>query len=219
MSCPESGHNDYVHLYLFGYANIIICLIGTFFNFFTCLVYTRKSMTSSMHSIIANLAAVDTISLIAYYPHSFQELFPSTWHPSEMWQRFSYYSTHSTVMFSHITTWLTVMLGVWRYIGIIHPLKERSWCNKKTTRIVTIACYVAGVMVSIPIYLVLRNEKTSDRDDSNYSSNCHIRKPSTIEIRTMLHGSNDIIFRILFFIHGVVLKMLPSIVLIIISFR
>ncbi|XP_065209200.1 sex peptide receptor-like isoform X2 [Planococcus citri] len=47
-----------------------------------------------------------------------------------------------------------VMLTLWRYIAVVHPLKERQWCSMKITRNLVIAGYIICIIVlGIPTYL------------------------------------------------------------------
>ncbi|XP_065209229.1 sex peptide receptor-related protein 2-like [Planococcus citri] len=218
-SINTTDYHSRGHLYLFGYANIVFSVIGTFFNLSVMMVYSQKHMTSPMHTIIAHLAATDVLTAVAYIPHSWQELIRANYnitiktiveHRTENWEQCSFYSWHLTATFTHISSLLVVMLGVWRYIGIIHPLRERSWCNTRNTRIIIVVCYILGILASIPAFL-----GTSVAKESICRNGTNI----TIHQLRIMDREDDLTFKATFLFYGILLKTLPSVALTTISCR
>ncbi|XP_065209245.1 sex peptide receptor-like [Planococcus citri] len=155
-SCGETMilFNTYFVEYIF-YAYATWSSIGVTLNMFNIIVFTRKSMISPNNLIYAHLAFVDLASIIAYVPRAWQELVRQRMycfkeHRVYEWEIASFCSLFTVAILHQISTWITILLAIWRYIAIAHPLKEREWCNMKNTKIFIIAAYAVGFLAALP---------------------------------------------------------------------
>ncbi|XP_065204509.1 sex peptide receptor-related protein 2-like [Planococcus citri] len=150
------------------YVNISICFVGVILNLFNILVFTRKNMMSSANLIFTHLSVVDLLFLFSTIPftwikdfqYSIDDVDHRTYTHAVIYSR----CQDLTHVLNYMSAFLTVMLAIWRYIAVAHPLKERSWCDMKTTRNVVIAVYISSVLLNIP-YWFTSNITTFYTDD------------------------------------------------------
>ncbi|XP_065204093.1 sex peptide receptor-like [Planococcus citri] len=122
---------------------------------FNIIVFTRKSMISPYNLIYAHLAFVDLVTIIAYVPRAWQELVRQRIYSFKElrvyeWEIASFCSLFTAATLHQISTWITILLAVWRYIAIAYPLKEREWCNMKAAKIFISAAYTVGFLIHLP---------------------------------------------------------------------
>ncbi|XP_065209244.1 G-protein coupled receptor dmsr-1-like [Planococcus citri] len=151
-----AAYAEYINPSLF----FTVTIIGSTLNTLNIIVFTRKSMISPNNLIFAHLAIVDLASLITYMPRWANEtirrkMYSVKEHRIYEWETIGMYSYLVSSTFHAISIWLAIMLAVWRYIAIVHPLKERQWCNLKTTKIFIAVGYVTCSLGIIPGYFSL----------------------------------------------------------------
>lgn len=175
--------------------------------------------------IFANLAIVDLAALITYMPRSWHEClrlqrYSVKEHRVYEWEMVSLHSWHIASIFHGISIWLTVMLAVWRYIAIAHPLKERKWCDMKTTRNMIIAGYVVLPIIWIPAYFDFHvGPMVALLDgDGNLTSNQTSSIPTTIS-KMQSRQLSKLLRSLHMSLYGVLLKIVPSVVLTVFSYK
>ncbi|XP_065204443.1 sex peptide receptor-related protein 2-like [Planococcus citri] len=183
---------------------IPICLIGMILNLLNVLVFTRKIMNSPPNQILAHLAFVDFLMLLSNAAQ-YWSMFIQPKSGFDRQQSYSltivfWYSDITTSTFQFISAFLTVQLAAWRYIAVVHPLKERYWCTKKITRNVVITGYVVCcVLYAIPEHFSF-DIKASTINGKTY----HKAKFDQHPIMTLIR---DIVY-------VAAVKLLPSVVLV-----
>ncbi|XP_065209212.1 FMRFamide receptor-like [Planococcus citri] len=204
------GFMEYYDYNISGYVNITICSTGAILNLFNILVFTKKHMISSANLIFTHLALVDLLILLSCIPYSWINFFQYTHEDYEN-------LTHTRALIylflvnightlSYTSVFLTLMLAMWRYIAIVHPLKERYWCNMKTTRNMIIASYIISILLSTPTYY-------SDDIVISYTDD------ELPYYETDYKEDSWTLINISFLMKAVLQQLLPSIVLPIFSFR
>ncbi|XP_065209227.1 G-protein coupled receptor dmsr-1-like [Planococcus citri] len=221
-------YRSYAKMAILGYLNITCCIIGSILNFFVIIVFTRKNMISPINTILVHLAIAETITMITYMPHTWHEFFRANLYPAikdhrtHEWETISLASFYLAFIFRHTTIWLTLVLGVWRYIAVIYPLKERKWCQMETTRVCIIAGYVFGLMTCIPLWFFLQikqAEKTVDKDGvftSDYGKG--VKNESIFEIHAPI-VMNTPFYRLIYLSYGIFVKIIPTAMLGVISYK
>ncbi|XP_065209211.1 lysophosphatidic acid receptor 6-like [Planococcus citri] len=204
---PMHHFKDNYLMYICPYPNFISSVIGSFLNILNIVVFTRKNMASTMTTIFLHLSIVDLATLLIYIP--------TTWHICVQhnttgqhvlaWERFHLFSRCTSSVLYYASAWFTVMLAIWRYMAIVHPFKEHNWCNEAKTRIMLVAGYVIGFVLSVPLILSMQIE---DHKQGNSTTS------TTIE-----YNEESLLYSINFVLYGAVLKLLPSIVLTICSYK
>ncbi|XP_065203617.1 QRFP-like peptide receptor [Planococcus citri] len=199
----------YSKINLSGYADIPICFIGVILNLFNILVFTRKNMISPVNLIFTHLALADLAVLLGAIPHTWIENIQHGGRKDEGWtynEVLVHICCNDFIITFHLASvLLTVQLTVWKYIAVVHPLKERLWCNMTITRNVMTIDYVICVLLSIPLYFSRFVERNSTTD--------HIYS------YRIAHTQDRILFSLPRLIYGVLGALVPSIVLAVFSLR
>ncbi|XP_065209238.1 G-protein coupled receptor dmsr-1-like isoform X2 [Planococcus citri] len=208
-----------------GYLHFIFGAIGSILNIFNIIVFTRKSMISPNNLLFANLAIVDLFCIIAYMPRSWHEFirlqkYSVKEHRVYEWEMVSLHAWHIASIFHGVSIWLTIMLAVWRYIAIAYPLREREWCSMKNTRILIAAGYVVLPLIWIPAYFdfYVGPLDTLLDSDGYLTSNQTIGIPSTIS-KMQNRKLSKLLRSLHMTIYGIFLKIVPTVVLAIYSYK
>lgn len=147
----------YYNMKVLGYVNATCMVFGFTFNIFMMFVFTRKNMISPINTIFVHYIAVLTVAGVGYMPRTFHEFFLVELcsihkHNTHTKEIISYYSYAVAFIFRHIAVWMAMMLAVWRYVAVIHPLKERQYCNMETTKKFIFFGYMFVIISCIPVY-------------------------------------------------------------------
>ncbi|XP_065202874.1 sex peptide receptor-related protein 2-like [Planococcus citri] len=223
-SAIELYYFDFSDQQICGYSNIFFCVIGTFFNVLVILVYTQKHMISPMNTMFTHVAIVDTLGMISWLPHTWHHLIRSNLysvkeHRTKLWETISRDYLHVTSVFIFTSMMLALAMALWRYIAILHPLKERSWCNMKSTRIAIFVCYLVGFLITLPSYLttgVVGVYKVLD-NDGFMATSCNGGN------RTLVYGNTITLrgfwYQVDFLFYGLIVKTAPSVFLTFMIYR
>lgn len=196
-----------------GYLSLLVCIAGTVMNTLNIVVLTRKEMRSSTNLILTGIAIADLLVMVEYMPFSYLLYIKHT----KGNDRFTYsLSTfilaHSIIsqVFHTISIALTLILAIWRYIAIAYLQKVRSWHQISTTTKVIVCMYIICPLICSPLYftyevrefLTPKNETIYIVDHSQWAQN----NPS---LKALIQ----------FWIYGAIIKLLPCVILTMLSLR
>uniref|UniRef100_A0AC35TJC4 G_PROTEIN_RECEP_F1_2 domain-containing protein n=1 Tax=Rhabditophanes sp. KR3021 TaxID=114890 RepID=A0AC35TJC4_9BILA len=205
-----------IHTYL----SIIICVLGAGCNFCNIVVLTRKTMRTPVNMILLAMAFCDTVVLFSnliFTTHftfvSFTDCYPGHW--SKGWAMFLIAHAHLSLIGHSSSVWLSVMLALIRYVTL------RSRGNASSTQIVLKHSYIAiGLVISGVTFINIPNFLTYKIVEELLSSNCQITDDRYLEALAYVPGVSDLaldsyclVFRLAFWISGVVFKLIPCILL------
>lgn len=225
----ESGGQLFqsVYVQVHGYIALIICLLGSAANSVNIAVLSRKEMASSTNSILTGLAVADLLVMIDYIPfalHIYTKIGSEYNRNSYGWAVFVYFHSIFSQTFHTISIWLTITLAVWRYIAIKFPQKNRTLCNKRNTNIAIAAAYAVCPILCLPIYFAMNiretvvpnrageNDTWNETDVVN-ASDAVSRQPA---YALQMTDNTDLLTAI-FWIYSVFIKLIPCVVLSILS--
>lgn len=132
-------------------------------------------MISPTNSILVGLAVSDMLVMVDYIPFSIHSYIHINQTYEDMfsygWTIFALFHAHFSVVCHAISTWMTVLLAVWRYISVRHPAKARGWCSQQRAYRLIFLTYVGVIVACIPIYLSLNiiQKKNRSFDSTNNS--------------------------------------------------
>ncbi|KAM3963000.1 myosuppressin receptor [Aphomia sociella] len=214
-----------VYVQVHGYIALLICLLGSAANSVNIAVLSRKEMASSTNSILTGLAVADLLVMLDYVPfalHIYTKIGSEYNRNSYGWAVFVYFHSIFSQTFHTISIWLTITLAVWRYIAIKFPQKNRTLCNKRNTNIAITVAYAVCPILCLPIYFAMNIRETiipknvgenvtwNETDSVNTSA---IRKPA---YALQMTDNTDLLTAI-FWIYSVFIKLIPCVVLSILS--
>ena len=187
-----------------GYVSLVVCAYGIISNIFNILVLTRKNMWTTTNCILTGLAFSDLLTMMSYVPFALQfyvlhGLNPSPERNSHPWILFFLFHVNFSVTTHTISTWLGVLLSVYRYTYIRLSSDSSVKCSLAKTKIMVLLVYLYSMMVLIPNYLSVKI--TSHSKDNNTIYNL-----AGIDTNTT-YGVT--ITTINFWLHALVIKLIP----------
>ena len=199
------GLKDFQHWYsqIHGYTSTVVCVIGIIFNILNILVLTRKNMISSTNCILAGLAVSDMLTMISYIPfavHYYCIYGHNPYSPernSYQWARFLMFHANFSNITHTCSIWLGVLLSVFRYIFVKFAAERAHMLSLTRTRIAVVMVYIGAIVILIPNALTLYIAKHP-----------HPQSNKTLYILSQLDKSNVIVLSN-FWIHAVLIKLLP----------
>lgn len=225
--CDPGGPNfQRIYVKFHGYIALIICLLGSVANSVNIAVLSRKEMISSTNSILTALAFADLLVMIDYIPlalHIYTNIAEPLNRNSYAWALFVYFHSIFSQTFHTISIWLTITLAVWRFVAIKFPQKNKTLCNRTNTNIAIAVAYIVCPVVCLPIYFAMTIQELPGHNDDNSNSttmnvtnfsNNSIHKEPTFAISMT---QNEHLLTAIFWIYSVFLKLIPCIVLSILS--
>ncbi|CRL00191.1 CLUMA_CG013465, isoform A [Clunio marinus] len=167
-------------------------------------------------TLIVRLAVCDMFVMIEYIPF--------TWHmylatdeesifgtfrnisgkpdSSYSWALYLLFHSHFSQILHTISILLTVSLAVWRYIAIKHPHGSLGFCIQNHYAAAILFAFILSPILCFPTFFVFGIKKIEDDNEFIY----HLDANEDSEL-----------FRINFWIHSVIIKLLPCFILTIIS--
>ncbi|XP_065204532.1 sex peptide receptor-related protein 2-like [Planococcus citri] len=223
-------YHSYYNMRICGYMDMVCCVVTTISNTLIIIVFKRNTTASPINTIFIHIAITETLAILSFLPRSYHEYYrvdrcSIQIHRTREWEEISFHSYIVAFAFRHTVVWLTVMLGVWRYIAVVHPLKRRHWIEMRVTQKFIIGAYIFGFIVTIPPYICLAVQPSNVLIDEE---GCYVASNSTID-----HKINDTtiyefkiplenyptLYTCFTIGYGILIKSLPGIVLTVISYR
>ncbi|CAD7014753.1 sex peptide receptor [Ceratitis capitata] len=192
-----------------GYVALLICIFGTIANILNIIVLTKKDMAKApINKILKWLAIADMFVMIEYIPFaSYQYIYmkPGEKDFSYAWAVFVLFHMHFTQILHTISIGLTVTLAIWRYVAIRHPHGRfaaflLSHCNEAI-----IFSFIISPIVCFPTLFVFKVRESYVED-------------SKVPLYHVYADKDTHLYRINFWIHSVIIKLLPCCILTVISF-
>ncbi|KPJ06134.1 putative G-protein coupled receptor B0563.6 [Papilio machaon] len=224
--CVPGGREfQRVYIKVHGYIALIICLLGSAANSVNIAVLSRKEMISTTNSILTALAVADLLVMIDYIPlalHIYTTIGSELHRNSYGWAVFVYFHSIFSQTFHTISIWLTITLAIWRYIAIKFPQKNRLLCNKRNTNLAIAVAYVVCPIICLPIYFAMDIQKipnNSNNDTSTIELNETSKNNSQdLDLKyAITMTNNEDLLTAIFWIYSVFIKLIPCIVLSILS--
>ncbi|KAJ8722665.1 hypothetical protein PYW07_003845 [Mythimna separata] len=224
---PEGQVFQRAYVRVHGYIALLICLLGCAANSVNIAVLSRKEMISSTNSILTGLAVADLLVMIDYIPlalHIYTDICAELNRNSYAWAVYVYFHSIFSQTFHTISIWLTITLAVWRFIAIKFPQKNRTLCNKKNTNIAIGVAYAVCPILCLPIYFAMKIQEIPSTEKNGHG-NVTLNDTDTIgnitesterDYAIVMTDNNELLTAI-FWIYSVFIKLIPCVVLSILS--
>ena len=146
--------------YLSSIINPLLCSFGIVGNILNMIVLSRKRFSVAMDTgmekaAVAGMLALaisDMLFCISAMPSAFVGHQSALFSSRNFVLLYQTYSKGIKTIFTHTSTWFTVLLATARYIAICHPLQARLVLDLKMTLMTIIALSVFCVLISLPVF-------------------------------------------------------------------
>ncbi|KAH8300272.1 hypothetical protein KR044_012356 [Drosophila immigrans] len=193
-----------------GYVSLLICIFGTIANILNIMVLTRKEMAKApINNILKWLAVADMFVMLEYIPYTtYQYIYmkPGEKDLSYSWAVYILVHMHFTQILHTISIGLTVTLAVWRYVAIRHPNGSCANFLLAHSREAILFPFIISPILCLPTYFVFKVRETLEVDTKEHEAMYHV-----------YFDTESMLFRFNFWIHSVIIKLLPCFILTVIS--
>ena len=201
----------------FGFLSVIVCSFGLIGNVFSIIVWSSFKKRTSTNALLIALAGADMAALLFYLIFAAYFFLKTEPYQSYGHSRGGMYLVlicfHGFIVFANMSNWLTLSLGMFRYFLVCRVFISKTICTFKHAQI-TILCLVLFTTISlIPFYSYYEvhgenhNSTTSKEYNSYWIQLTEFAKTHKSYQKTIL------------WLYGVFFKLVPSVVLIILSYR
>ncbi|KRT85817.1 G protein-coupled receptor [Oryctes borbonicus] len=214
-----------------GHLSILVCVFGSIANILNICVLTTKEMRWPTNFILTGLAIADLLVMLEYIPFaSHLYLNPKSRMSADYftytWAVYMIFHALFTQVLHFISCCLTVILAIWRYIAITHPQNNKLWyivSNIRSTVISIVLTYLICPLMCVPLFLSLNViKRTRVMDERNMLVNPKLQHNFTGTLRNgtlyTAELSGDFI-NVSFWVYSVVIKLVPCVLLTILSMR
>lgn len=207
------------HMYL----SLFVCIFGSILNILNIFVLSTKQMRGPTNFILTSLAVADVLVMLEYIPFAYlhDKSTSSSHYFTYSFAAFIIFHALFTQSFHFISCCITIILAVWRYIAVKFPQNNAKWCGSERTRATILLTYILCPFICIPLFLsidiVKLNVFVNDQGKiiSRPPLNQTDFKKSTIYIAN--YKQNTIWKDISYYVYGIIIKLVPCILLTVLS--
>lgn len=204
--------------YYYAHSYIAVCLgpLAILTNIFIMVVLTRRSMLSTVNTILTAVAFCDSMVLIMYVTYVFAwRLIPT---PCRLgrpiywsWALFEVIFADMTITLRGLSLWLTVAMAALRYQVIISrdPSGKRTSDRRISYQLIAI-CTVSVLAMGIPIYLTNTIAKTKSIE---WGGDCEEEFLYFAELTNLSLANDKLLYKISFWSNGILFRLLPCVFL------
>ncbi|KAH1011781.1 hypothetical protein HUJ04_001074 [Dendroctonus ponderosae] len=203
------------------YFSFIICTLGSILNAFNIFILSTRQMRSPTNLILTALATADVIVMLEYMPFAYLQHEAASYFTYNF-AAFLIFHAFFTNAFHFISCTLAIILAVWRYIAVKFPQRNIAWCHETRTKYTILLTYIFCACVCVPLLASMSINTKSGFQTANGSIAVNaslIANFTQVRNITIYYtGYRNSIFKdISFYVYGIVLKLIPCILLVILS--
>ena len=201
----------------FGFLNIIVCSFGILGNGLSVIIWSSFKKQSSTNALLIALAGADITSLLFYlifaaYFFLITEPYQSYGH-SKSGMYLVLICFHGFIVFSNMSNWFTIALGMFRYFIVCRVFISKTVCTLKHAKITIFVLFLFSAISLIPFYFYY------EVNGEHHNSAKYIENNSYWIQLTEFAKSHSSYQTTILWLFGVFTKLVPSFVLIILSYR
>ncbi|KAH1007259.1 G-protein coupled receptor dmsr-1-like [Dendroctonus ponderosae] len=194
------------------YCSVIICVLGIVANCLNIIVLTRKEMAAvPINRILTALAWADMLLMVEYIPFTIYDKVDSE-EKALSYRGAVYVLFHIHVtQFLHTTSiCLTLTLAIWRFLAIRFREKNHVLCSPLRCTVGIAASYVLPFLLCLPQYATFKIESIKIKELGVIYTLYRVGLSDIVENYKPLLKVN-------FWTYSIFLKLLPCVILIVIS--
>lgn len=186
----------------------IVSLIGSVGNILSIVVLVHHKMRTTINTCLAALAISDTLFLL--HSFIFSAISMMMYRNPEAGENvrnmiFPIMGAYSSIVTGRITSWLTVMLSIERFIAVYSPIRAKIICASRYTCAAIMVIYVSTCLLLIPFVL---------KYHVLYSVENNV---TSITLRLTALGRNKTFYDIYGFFVNILFRLLPLVLIIVLN--
>ncbi|KAL4704268.1 hypothetical protein ACJJTC_016286 [Scirpophaga incertulas] len=193
-----------------GYVSLLVCTIGVIANAINVAVLTRRDMAAApINRLLKWLAVADVFVMLEYVPFSIYRylVLPEKLDFPYSWAVYLLFHMHFAQILHTASICLTLSLAIWRYIAIKYSDRSHVLCTERRCSIAILASFILPPLLCIPTFMVFDiHTKNVTDDNGEYNQAYHVDAD--------FQGT---LYQINFWVHSVLIKLLPCSILTVIS--
>nr|XP_032520077.1 sex peptide receptor-like isoform X1 [Danaus plexippus plexippus] len=207
----EGSIRDVILAYnsIHGYVSLIVCLFGSLANTLNVAVLTRRDLAASpINRLLKWLAVADVFVMLEYVPFAIYRylILPGQREMPYKWAVYLLFHMHFTQIFHTASICLTLSLAVWRYVAIKYSDRSHVLCSERRCSTAILSSFILPPILCIPTFMVFDVHTAVVLETNGPVILYHVDADDEGQL-----------YQINFWVHAVVIKLLPCIILTIIS--
>ncbi|XP_072942914.1 G-protein coupled receptor dmsr-1-like [Epargyreus clarus] len=208
----EGDFRDVIETYnsIHGYVSLLVCLIGVLANTMNVAVLTRRDMAAApINRLLKWLAVADVFVMLEYVPFAIYKylILPETLDFPYSWAMYLLFHMHFAQILHTASICLTLSLAIWRYLAIKYSDRSHILCTERRCSIAILSSFILPPILCIPTFMVF-DIHTKDVSDMNGHTGTAYHVDS---------DSQGTLYQVNFWVHAVLIKLLPCSILTVIS--
>ncbi|CAG9863984.1 unnamed protein product [Phyllotreta striolata] len=194
------------------YTSILVCAFGSIANCLNIAVLTRREMYNApVNRILSALAVADMLLMLEYIPFAYY------YHREKGRKDFYYYGAvfmlfhmnYSQVLHT-VSICLTLSLAIWRFLAIGYPERNHTLCSETRCSLAIGISYILPLFLCIPSYYIFEISSVDIRENEQKFTLYHTDLKETLK-------SDKTLLKLNFWLFAVLIKLLPCVILTLIS--
>ncbi|XP_013162656.1 PREDICTED: sex peptide receptor-like isoform X2 [Papilio xuthus] len=193
-----------------GYVSLLVCTIGVLANSMNIAVLTRKDMAAApINRLLKWLAVADVFVMVEYVPFSIYKylVLPEKLDFPYSWAMYLLFHMHFAQILHTASICLTLALAIWRYVAIKYSDRSHILCTERRCSLAILTSFILPPILCTPTFMVF-DIHTKNVSDVNGNPDIAYHVDS---------DSQGTLYQINFWVHGVIIKLLPCSILTVIS--
>ncbi|XP_045537586.1 G-protein coupled receptor dmsr-1 [Papilio machaon] len=207
----EGSFRDVILAYnsIHGYVSLVVCLFGSLANALNVAVLTRRDLAAApINRLLKWLAVADVFVMLEYVPFAVYRylILPGQHEMPYKWAAYLLFHMHFAQIFHTASICLTLSLAVWRYVAIKYSDKNHILCTERRCSVAILTSFVLPPILCVPTFLVFDIHTAVVIEPSGPMILYHVDA-----------DQEGMLYLINFWVHAVVIKLLPCCILTVIS--
>ncbi|XP_046970396.1 G-protein coupled receptor dmsr-1-like [Vanessa cardui] len=209
----EGDFRDVIHAYngIHGYVSLMVCTIGVIANTMNVAVLTRRDMAAApINRLLKWLAVADVFVMLEYVPFAIYKylVLPEKLDFPYSWAMYLLFHMHFAQILHTASICLTLSLAIWRYIAIKYSDRSHILCTERRCSIAILTSFMLPPILCIPTFMVF--------DIHTKNITAVNGRPAYIAYHVD-SDSQGRLYQLNFWVHAVLIKLLPCSILTVIS--
>lgn len=207
----EGGFRDVILAYnsIHGYISLMVCFFGSLANALNVAVLTRRDLAAApINRLLKWLAVADIFVMLEYIPFAVYRylILPGQREMPYKWAAYLLFHMHFAQIFHTASICLTLSLAVWRYVAIKYSDRNHILCTERRCSTAILSSFILPPILCIPTFMVFDVHTAVILEPSGPMILYHVDSDEEGQL-----------YQMNFWVHAVVIKLLPCFILTVIS--